>query len=107
MLFLTTVFTGDEMEQRLRKRPSTTQPRAHPIKEEFGNEPVKELRIPIISSSCNDLMNAVDIGNQLRARGSGSTHRVKQGGWQAIAWDFLLPLVLTNSYLLQLRGQPH
>ncbi|KAJ0133155.1 hypothetical protein HZ326_23778 [Fusarium oxysporum f. sp. albedinis] len=31
---------------------------------------------------------------------------MRRGAWQAIAWTFLLDLVLVNSFLLQLHGQP-
>lgn len=31
---------------------------------------------------------------------------IRRGGWQSIAWNYLLEVVLVNSFLLQLWGQP-
>jgi hypothetical protein len=49
MLFLSTVYEGSEITTRLRKRPATTDARAHAIKQYFGAEPVKEA--PVLSVS--------------------------------------------------------
>ena len=97
---LTTVFTGDEFEQRVRRRPTTQQPRARPIQRIFGDEAVKTLTVPSFAAAYNDLMGAVDIGDQLRASCS-QDHRVCYGNWHAIAWSFLLETVLINSFLIQ------
>ncbi|KAM4063426.1 hypothetical protein HRG_013949 [Hirsutella rhossiliensis] len=51
VLFLSTVYSGEEFEQRIRRRPTTTQPRARPIQHEFGDEPVKELFVPSIDEA--------------------------------------------------------
>jgi hypothetical protein len=50
-------------------------------------------------------MNHVDWGDQRRSY-LGYDHPVRRGAWQAIAWAFLLDVVLVNSFLLQLHGQP-
>jgi hypothetical protein len=105
VLFLSTVYSGKEFEERIRRRPTTTQPRARSIQQKFGAEPVLRLPVPSISADYNDRMGGVDIGDQLRAEG-GLDHRVCRGNWRAIAWTFLLETALVNSYLLQLRGQP-
>lgn len=105
MLLLSTVFTGQEVEQRIRKRPSTVKPRARPIQRMFGADHVKEVTVPTVTAAYNDEMNSVDIGDQLRAY-AGFDHRVRRGGWQALAWTFLLDTSLINSYLLQLKGKP-
>ena len=60
MLFLSTVYTGNEYEPRIRRRPTTTQPRARPILQIFSDKPVKTLEIPSIAAEYNDNMNAVD-----------------------------------------------
>ena len=103
---MTTVYTGQELVVKLRKRPTTTKARARPIKREFSGKPVKFLQIPSVSADYNDNMGGVDIGDQLRAS-EGLQHRVYKGNWRALAWKFLLETCLVNSYLLQLRGQPN
>ena len=102
---MTSVYTGEEFEHRVRRRPTTTQPRARPILQKFGIDPVKTLEMPLIAADYNDQMNAVDIGDQLRQYNTYK-HAICRGGWQAIAWTFLLDTTLINSYLLQARGRP-
>ncbi|KAM6508434.1 hypothetical protein FALCPG4_18997 [Fusarium falciforme] len=105
VLFLTSVFKGDERINRKRKRPNTIEARARPIQRFFGKEAVKEFEIPSIAAIYNDEMNHVDRGDQLRAS-LGYDHRIRRGPWQALAWTFLLDIALINSYLLQLHGNP-
>ena len=105
MLFLTSVFKGDELIMRKRKRPNTMEARARPIQRFFGEEAVKEFEIPSVAAIYNDEMNHVDRGDQLRAS-LGYNHRIRRGPWQALAWTFLLDIALINSYLLQLHGNP-
>jgi hypothetical protein len=106
VLFLSTVFKGDERCERWRKRPSTTTSTARPIQRFFGDEPVKLISIPTVAAVYNDEMNHVDRGDQRRAY-QGYDHAIRRGAWQALAWAFLLDVVLVNSFLLQLHGQPH
>ncbi|KAH7463444.1 hypothetical protein FOMA001_g18049 [Fusarium oxysporum f. sp. matthiolae] len=105
LLFLSTVFTGNEWIDRKRKRPTTDQPAAWPMQEFFGEDPVKVVSIPSIAATYNDEMNAVDRGDQMRAYW-GPDRRVRRGGWRALAWDFLLEIALINSFILQQRGNP-
>ena len=105
MLFLSTVYTGNEYEPRIRRRPTTTQPRARPILQIFSDKPIKTLEIPSIAAEYNDNMNAVDIGDQLRQYLSNQ-HAVCKGNWRALAWSFLLETTLVNTFILQSRGQP-
>ena len=78
---------------------------ARPIQRFFSGEPVKLISIPTIAASYNDEMNHVDRGDQRRSY-LGYDHPIRRGAWQAIAWTFLLDVVLVNSFLLQLHGQP-
>ncbi|EXL65810.1 hypothetical protein FOPG_17984 [Fusarium oxysporum f. sp. conglutinans race 2 54008] len=105
VLFLSTVFTGIERVDRIRKRPTTDQPAARPMQEFSGEEPVKVISIPSIAATYNDEMNAVDRGDQMRAYWDLYRH-VRRGGWRALAWDFLLEIALINSFILQQRGNP-
>jgi hypothetical protein len=103
MLMLSTVFTGEEFEYRVRRRPTTTQPRARPIQRIFGGEAVKTLSVPSFAANYNDFMGAVNVGDQLKAS-SKQDHRVHKGTWHALAWSFLFETALVNSYLLQQKA---
>jgi hypothetical protein len=104
VLLLTTVYSGEEVIDRIRRRPTTTTLRSRPIKQIFGVESVKKMTVPSVTADYNDLMGAVDIGDQLRAS-EGLDHRVRKGNWRALAWSFLLETCLVNSFLLQRNGQ--
>ncbi|RKK86525.1 hypothetical protein BFJ68_g17133 [Fusarium oxysporum] len=96
VFLLSTVFTGEERCDRWRKRPSTKTLMARPIQRFFSGEPVKLISIPTIAASYNDEMNHVDRGDQRRSY-LGYDHPIRRGTWQAIAWTFLLDVVLVNS----------
>ena len=100
---LTTVYTGEEFEYRVRRRPTTKQPRARPIQRIFGEEAVRTLAVPSFAAAYNDFMGAVDIGDQLKAS-SSQDHRACYGNWHAVAWSFLLETVLVNSFLIQKKA---
>ncbi|RFU33083.1 hypothetical protein B7463_g3217, partial [Scytalidium lignicola] len=68
----------------------------------FGNQPQKELPIPIAIDLYNHHMNSVDLGDQLRACNSGA-RVIRRGGWQAL-FHFLFHTVLVNSWLLSKHG---
>ncbi|KJZ68919.1 hypothetical protein HIM_11686 [Hirsutella minnesotensis 3608] len=107
VLMLSTVHTGVEVEQRIRRRPNNLKkPQQKAIKREFGDEPTKELLIPAATAEYNDNMGGVDIGDQLRSY-LGFDHPIRRGGWKAIAFGFLLDTALINSYILQQRGRPN
>ncbi|KAJ3453158.1 hypothetical protein MRS44_013087 [Fusarium solani] len=106
VLFLSTVFKGDERCERWRKRPSTTTSTARPIQRFSGDELVKLISVPTVAAAYNDEMNHVDRGDQRRAY-QGYDHAIRRGAWHALTWAFLLDVVLVNSFLLQLHGQPH
>ena len=63
VLFLSTVFNGDEKCKRKRKRLSIKKPIAWPIQRSFGAEAVKLISIPIVAASYNNEMNHVDRGD--------------------------------------------
>jgi hypothetical protein len=103
VLFITTVFRGDERTDKKRKRPSIDHLRARPIQLEFGEETTKVVPIPTAAAAYNDEMNHVDRGDQLRSYTSYD-HPLRRGAWQALIWTFLLDVALTNSYILQLHS---
>ncbi|OHW97942.1 ubiquitin fusion degradation protein [Colletotrichum incanum] len=49
-------------------------------------------------------MNGIDTGDQIRSY-SQYGRLIRRGGWQAIAFNFLLEVVVVNSFLLQLWGE--
>jgi len=100
---LTTAYSGNETCQRIRKKPTSTTARSRPVKLFFGDDQVKLVTVPSVTAHYNDLMGAVDIGDQLR-EGLRLNHRFCKGSWRALAWTFLLGTCLTNSYLLQYRA---
>jgi hypothetical protein len=102
VLLLTTVFTGFEFIQRIRRRPAATA-QSRSIRLEFRGEAVKEMPMLEAAAAYNSNMSAVDIGDQLRAT-EGLDHRNRRDGWRAIAWNFLLEVMLVNSFLLQQRA---
>jgi hypothetical protein len=105
VLALSTVYDGTEYIIRNRRRPNATTAAARDARSVFGQDTQKELLIPTFIDAYNHNMNGVDVGDQMRAS-YGTNRRVRRGGWQALAWDFLLEVVTVNTYLLQLRGQP-
>jgi hypothetical protein len=50
-------------------------------------------------------MNGVDTSDQMRSYYQYG-RPIRRGGWQSIAWNFLLEVVIVNSYLLQRWGKP-
>jgi hypothetical protein len=104
-LFLSTVYTGHEVTERLRHRPTTTAPYAQPIKQKFDNKGELKLLIPSVAADYNDLMNGVDISDHYRSNNT-TDHRQRRGPARALAWSFLLTTAVANSFLLQKLGQP-
>ncbi|KJZ69679.1 hypothetical protein HIM_10926 [Hirsutella minnesotensis 3608] len=106
VLMLSTVHTGNEIEERIRKRPANvSKPQQRAIKEEFKDKHTKKLKLPIVTVEYNDEMGSVDVGDQLRGY-MGYDHITRRGGWKAIAYGFLLDTALINTFILQQRGNP-
>lgn len=97
--------TGADFELRQRKRPTARTAQSQPIRAFFGSDEVKVFPIPSIAAAYNDEMGGVDRGDQRRA-GKGYDHHICRGGWQALAWTFLLETLLVNSFILQAQGDP-
>ncbi|KAJ3455260.1 hypothetical protein MRS44_013860 [Fusarium solani] len=103
VLFMTSYFSGSERQDHVRRRPTSSHPRARPAMAFFGDEPQRSVSTPCIAVAYNHEMNAVDRGDQLRSY-IGYNHAIRRGGWQALAWTFLLETALINTYILQKRG---
>lgn len=63
MLFITTVFRGDERTDKKRKKPSTDYLQAQLIQQFFGDETTKVIPIPTVAAADNDEINHVNRGN--------------------------------------------
>ncbi|KFA49131.1 hypothetical protein S40293_10331, partial [Stachybotrys chartarum IBT 40293] len=79
VVFLSTVYSGTETVDKLRRRPTSLAPYSGPIRQEFGTEAVKTLSLPSVAADYNDYMGAVDIADQLRAYINDGSHRQKRG----------------------------
>ncbi|KZL79928.1 hypothetical protein CI238_13418, partial [Colletotrichum incanum] len=107
VLFLTTVFREGQDVIRSRRRPAgdTTAKRAA-RRQVYGSDARKDLPVPVPIDEYNHKVNGVDISDQMRSYDQWG-HPIRRGGWQAIAWDFLLEVIVVNSFLLQLWGKPN
>ena len=103
---MTTVYDGSETVVCTRKRPISSHRYSGPIKQFFGDEPVKEVPIQAVAFDYNHYMNGVDIADHLRSNMRTGNHRQRRGPARALAWDFLLKTAVSNSFILQRDGQP-
>jgi hypothetical protein len=100
VLIMSSVLSAEEEVVRLRKRPKETSSKAKTSRVPFGEEPVKELSIPVITDEYNHHMGAVDEFDHLTAQNPG-LRPCRRGGSQALE-HWLLRTVLVNCYLLAL-----
>jgi len=101
VVFLSTAYSGREDEIILtKKRPSESSTHAVTSRVPFGPNGTKELPFPLFATAYNYHMNGVDIADQLRAD-CAYQRRIRRGGFQALAFDFLLGVVVANIFLLQ------
>ncbi|KZL67546.1 transposable element-derived protein [Colletotrichum tofieldiae] len=105
VLFLTTVFRDGEEVIRSRRRPAGDSAAKRAAREVFGPEVRKDLPVPKPINEYNHHMNGVDTSDQMRSYYQYG-RPIRQGGWQSIAWNFLLEVVIVNSYLLQRWVKP-
>ncbi|KNB04720.1 hypothetical protein FOXG_06758 [Fusarium oxysporum f. sp. lycopersici 4287] len=105
VLFLTTVFREGNQVIRSRRWPAASSAANRAAREVFGSELGKDLRVPLGIDEHSHHTNGVDTGDQLRSYNQYS-RPIRRGGWQSIAWNFLLEVILVNSFLLQIWGEP-
>ncbi|KAI0187955.1 hypothetical protein EV127DRAFT_435020 [Xylaria flabelliformis] len=100
VLFMSTVYSGaEDYITRLHRRPRTKTARAV-----FGDLPAMEVALPAIANDYNLHKAGVDTANQLRSYNSWD-HRVRKGREQCLFLQFILEVVLTNTFLLQKRSK--
>ncbi|KAJ0129155.1 hypothetical protein HZ326_27747 [Fusarium oxysporum f. sp. albedinis] len=105
VLFLTTAFREGNQVIRSRRWPAGSSAANPAAREVFGSEVGKDLRVPLGIDEYNHHTNGVDTGDQLRSYNQ-YPRPIRRGGWQSIAWNFLLEVILVNSFLLQIWGEP-
>jgi hypothetical protein len=74
-----TVYTLDDFREKVRKRPAKTSISRRIMRQVFGDNPTKKLRIPRFIDDYNQYMGGVDLANQFRE--SYETHQVTQRNW--------------------------
>lgn len=74
---------------RSHRRPAGSSAANRAAREVFGSEVRKDLRVPLGIDQYNHHRNGVDTGDQLRSYNQYS-RLIRRGGWQPIAWNFLL-----------------
>ena len=94
------VLSIEEEVVRLRKRLKETSFKAKTSRVPFGEEPIKELNIPVITDEYNHYMGAVNEFDHLIAQNL-ELRPCKRGGSQALE-HWLLRTILVNCYLLAL-----
>jgi hypothetical protein len=80
---MSSVLSANEKVVRLRKRLKETSSKAKTSRVPFGEDPVKELSIPVITDEYNYHMGAVDEFDHLTAQNPG-LQPVRRGGAQAL-----------------------
>jgi hypothetical protein len=92
-----TIHTANDFIARQRKRPAKTSTSARIVRPVFGDNPIKELEIPVFINDYNYNMGGVDIANQLRE--SFETHRATLRTWWPLFY-WLIDVTVINSYRL-------
>ena len=95
VLFMSTVHTGKQYIERMRRRPAKTSTNARTSRAPFGDLAVKKLPIPDFIDFYNHFMNGVDVADQLRCY--YNTQRIHVKTWKPL-WHFLLDTAVSNSY---------
>ncbi|KAF6813516.1 AC transposable element-derived protein 4 [Colletotrichum sojae] len=106
VLFLTTVFQDGREVIRNRRRPAGDSAAKRAVRQVFGPDVRKDLPVPEPINEYNHKMNGVDTSDQMRSYYQYG-RPIRRGGWQSIAWNFLLEVIVVNSFFLQLWGEPN
>ncbi|KAK1840386.1 hypothetical protein CCHR01_16995 [Colletotrichum chrysophilum] len=106
VLFLTTVYRETSEVIRSRRRPAGDTAAKRAARQVFGPDVRKDLAIPSAIDQYNHNMNGVDTSDQMRSY-YAYERPIRRGGWQSIAWNFLLEVIVVNSFFLQNWGEPN
>jgi len=94
ILFMTTLIDAQTTVSRVRKRPNK---KDKWIKEAFGDQPFKRLKIPDFIDMYNHLMNGVDRADQIR-----TYYRINRRNyrtWKPL-WNYLFHTTICNAALI-------
>ncbi|RFU24234.1 hypothetical protein B7463_g12098, partial [Scytalidium lignicola] len=100
VLALTNIHTVDTTEtfrDKVRRRPAKTSTSARQARAPFGNQPTKELAIPVVIDDYNHYIGGVDIANQFRAE--YETHRTAFPTWWPLFY-WMVDIAVVNAYRL-------
>jgi hypothetical protein len=101
-----TVNTVNDFREKVRKRPAKTLTNGRIVRQVFGDEPTKELRIPCFIDDYNQYMGGVDLANQFTE--AYKTHQITQWNWWLLFY-WLIDIVCVNAYRLyqlSVKGNP-
>jgi hypothetical protein len=88
---------AEDMVERKRRRPAKTSTNGRIVREVFGTDSVKELRIPCFIDDYNQNMGGVDLANQFRE--AYETHKPSLRNWWPLFY-WLIDVACVNSYIL-------
>jgi hypothetical protein len=92
-----TVHTSNDFREKVRKRPAKTSTNGRIVRQVFGNDSTKELRIPCFIDDYNQHMGGVDLANQFRE--SYETHKTTLRNWWPLFYWFI-DVICINTYKL-------
>jgi hypothetical protein len=87
----------EDMVEKKRRRPAKTSTNGRIVREVFGTDSVKELRIPSFIDDYNQNMGGVDLANQFRE--AYETHKPSFRNWWPLFY-WLIDVACVNSYIL-------
>ncbi|KAF2184760.1 hypothetical protein K469DRAFT_578263, partial [Zopfia rhizophila CBS 207.26] len=101
VLFMSAVHRGQEWVTQLRRRLAKTATNSAITEAPFGDEPCKEMVIPLWDDEYNHNINGVDRFDGYKAE--YDTKRLTYCTWKPF-WYFLFEALIINAYLLCARG---
>ncbi len=81
--------------EKKRRRPAKTSTNGRLVREVFGNDSVKELRIPYFINDYNQHMGGIDLANQFRE--AYKTHKPSFRNWWPLFY-WLIDVTIMNNY---------
>jgi hypothetical protein len=103
------VHCTEDFKEKVRKRPAKTLINGRIVRQIFGPEPTKELRIPCFINNYNQYIGSVDLVNQFRE--SYETHKITLRVWWPLFY-WLIDVACINAYrlyqlhIIQLKEKP-
>ena len=103
VLFMSTIYSGDEEIVRTRRKPGKAATNAVTSRRVFEpNEHTKQLAIPLFIDAYNHYMGGVDQADQLRSYYTTQRRHIKP--WKAL-FHWLLDVAITNSFKLSIYAK--